>query len=131
MTNEATKVSPEEIAQYRLQFAGLPAALDALDLIADTDGDLLQATSLLIQEEGFTTSRGELNSLDELVEKCRRVICDEAFNELMTGLLSAAVGTLAASGQIPAALATPVVIYIARIGVKKFCPSGEKNSNTQ
>lgn len=26
--------------------------------------------------------RGERNNLDELAEKCRRVICDEAFNEL-------------------------------------------------
>ncbi|MCU0519062.1 MAG: hypothetical protein MUC60_19795 [Oscillatoria sp. Prado101] len=97
MATDPTKVTPEEIAQYRQQLADYPEALDALDLIEENEGDLKQAARLL-----------------------------ELFiNELMTGVLSAGVGILASSGQIPAALATPVVIYLAKIGVRKWCESNK------
>ncbi len=124
MTTDPTKLSDEEIAQYREQFSDRPEALDALDLIAENEGDLQESASLLAQEAGVTITKKVPNILDELAQKLRKVICDDAFDELMTGLLGAAVGTLAATGQIPQALATPVVIYIAKIRVKKFCESG-------
>jgi hypothetical protein len=124
MTTDPTKVTLEEIARYRDQFADNPEALDALDLIAENDGDLKQAASLLALESGEMIYKSSVpNILDELAQKSRNVICDEAFDELIAGLLGAAVGTLAASGQIPIALATPVVIYLARVGVKKWCES--------
>ncbi len=124
MTTEPTKLSDQEITQYRKQFADRPEALDALDLIAENDGDLKESASLLALEAGVEIVKGVPNILDELAQKCRKAVCDDAFDDLMTGLLGAAVGTLAATGQLPEALATPVVIYIARIGVKKFCSSG-------
>ncbi len=124
MTTEPTKLSDEEITQYREQFADRPEALDALDLIAENNGDLIKSASLLALEAGVEIPKRVPNILDELAQKCRKVACDDAFDDLMAGLLGAAMGTFAATGQLPEALATPVVIYIARIGVKKFCSSG-------
>ncbi len=124
MSTEPTKLSDQEITQYREQFAEYPEALDALDLIAENDGDLKESASLLALEAGVEIVKGVPNILDELAQKSRKAVCDDAFDELMAGLLGAAMGTLAATGQLPKALATSVVIYIARIGVKKFCSSG-------
>jgi hypothetical protein len=124
MTTDSTQVTPEEIAQYREQFSGYPESLDALDLIEENDGDLKQAANLLALESGVVISKKVPNILDELAQKSRNIVCDEVFiNELMTGVLTAAVASLTASGQIPAALATPVVIYLAKKGVKKWCES--------
>ena len=124
MTTDPTKITDEEIAQYRQQFADYPEALDALDLIAESDGDLKESASLLALETGVSITRKEPNILDELAQKCRQIICDDAFiDDLIGGLLTAGVATLAASGQIPAAVATPVVIYLTKTGVKKWCKS--------
>ena len=123
MTTEPTKISDQEIAQSRQQFADYPEALDALDLIAESDGNLQESASLLALETGVSVTRNR-NILDELAQKCRQIICDDAFiNDLMGGLLAAGVATLAASGQIPAAVATPVVIYLTKAGVKNWCKS--------
>ena len=122
MIVDPTKVTPYEITQYREQFADNPEALDALDLIAENDGDLKQAASLLALESGEMISKSVPNVLDELARKCRNIVCDEVFiDELMAGVLTAAVASLTVSGQIPTALATPVVIYLAKRGVKKWC----------
>lgn len=127
MTTDPTKVTPEEIAQYRKQFSAYPEALDALDLIEESNGDLKQAASLLALESGVVISKKVPNILDELAQKSRKIVCNEVFiNELMTGLLTAGVASLTASGQIPAALATPVVIYLAKTGVKKWCESSKE-----
>jgi hypothetical protein len=124
MTTDSTQVTPEEITQYREQFSDYPESLDALDLIEENDGDLKQAANLLALESGVVISKKMPNILDELAQKSRNIVCDEVFiNELMTGVLTAAVASLTASGQIPAALATPVVIYLAKKGVKKWCES--------
>jgi len=124
MTTDSTQITPEEIAQYREQFSDYPESLDALDLIEENDGDLKQAASLLALESGVVISKKVPNILDELAQKSRNIVCDEVFiNELMAGVLTAGVASLTASGQIPAALATSLVIYLAKKGVKKWCES--------
>ena len=118
------KISEEEIAQYRQQFVDYSEALDALDLIAESDGDLQKSANLLALETGISITRQEPNILEEIAQKCRQTICDDAFiDDLMGGLLTAGVTALATSGQIPAAVATPVVIYLAKTGVKNWCKS--------
>ncbi|MEL6441789.1 MAG: hypothetical protein AAFQ80_21365 [Cyanobacteria bacterium J06621_8] len=124
--NDPTKITSKEISQYRQDFADYPEALDALDLIAESDGDLKESAILLTIETGVSVTREEQNILDELAQKCRQIICDDVFiDELMGGLLTAGVATLAASGQIPAAVATPVVIYLTKTGVKNWCKSNQ------
>ena len=124
MMTDPTKITDEEIGQYRQPVAVYPEALDALDLNAESDVDLKESASLLALETGVSITRKEPNILDELAQKCRQIICDDAFiDDLIGGLLTAGVATLAASGQIPAAVATPVVIYLTKTGVKKWCKS--------
>ena len=125
--SDATHLTPEEIQNYREQFKDYPEALDALDLIDESDGDLIESANLLAAEAGIEISSraGEdVNILDKLAQKCRSIICDEDFmDDLMSGLLTAGVATLTVSGQIPQAVATPVVIYLTKKGVKIWCQS--------
>lgn len=117
-------VTQAEIAQYRSEFADYPEALDAFDLIEENDGDLERTATLLAQEAGIVILRAKPSILDDLAQRFRNIICDEVFiNDLMGGVLTAGVGYLTASGQIPTALATALVIYLAKIGVRKFCQS--------
>ena len=125
---DATQLTPEEIRQYRQQFADYPEALDALDLIAECDGDLEESANLLVIEKGISELRSgeseEENTLDKIAKKFRQIICDDVFiDDLMDGLVPVAVTTLAMNGQIPVALATPVVIYLTKKSVKSWCNS--------
>jgi hypothetical protein len=127
MMTDATHLTPDEIQAHRKLFKDYPEALDALDLIDESDGDLIESANLLAAEAGIEISsrKGEdVNILDKLAQKCRSVICDEDFmDDLMSGLLTAGVATLTVSGQIPQAVATPVVIYLTKKGVKIWCQS--------
>ena len=127
MMTDATHLTPDEIQAHRKLFKDYPEALDALDLIDESDGDLIESANLLAAEAGIEISSraGEdVNILDKLAQKCRSIICDEDFmDDLMSGLLTAGVATLTVSGQIPQAVATPVVIYLTKKGVKIWCQS--------
>jgi uncharacterized membrane protein YhiD involved in acid resistance len=129
--NNMATVTQEEIQQFREQLRDYPEALDALDLIEENEGDLEIAANLLAQEAGVVIVRSKPSILDDLAQKLRDVICDEVFiNDLMGGALTAGVGYLTASGQIPTALATALVIYLAKIGVRKFCQSDDGKPKT-
>jgi hypothetical protein len=123
-------VTPEEISQFRSQLADSPDALAALDAIEECKGNLEAAAQLIAVETTDTevSLRGDSNYLENLAQKLSKIICQEEFDELMTGVLTAAIATLAASGNIPVALATPVIIYVAKIGVKKFCKTAKPES---
>lgn len=123
-------VTPEEITQFRSQLVDSPEALAALDAIEECKGNLEAAAQLIAVETTDTevSLRGDSNYLDNLALKLSKIICQEEFDDLMTGVLTAAIATLAASGNIPVALATPVVIYVAKIGVKKFCETAKPES---
>lgn len=123
-------VTPEEIIQFRSQLADSPDALAALDAIEECEGNLEAAAQLIAVEttDAEVSLRGDSNFLEKLAEQLSNIICQEEFDELMTGVLTAAIATLAASGNIPIALATPVVIYVAKIGVKKFCKTVKPES---
>ncbi|NJM74359.1 MAG: hypothetical protein HC862_32325 [Scytonema sp. RU_4_4] len=123
-------VTPEEITQFRSQLADSPEALAALDAIEECKGNLEAAAQLIAVEttDQEVSLRGDSDYLEKLAQKLSKIICQEEFDELMTGVLTAAIATLAASGNIPVALATPVVIYVAKIGVKKFCEAAKPES---
>lgn len=123
-------LTPEEITHFRSQLADSPEALEALDAIEECQGNLAAAAQLIAVEtsEAEVSLRGDSNYLDKLTQKLSKIICEEEFDDLMTGVLTTAIATLAASGNIPVALATPVVIYVAKIGVKKFCETAKPES---
>ncbi|MGB5593712.1 MAG: hypothetical protein WBM62_06730 [Crocosphaera sp.] len=125
---DATQLTLEEIHKYREQFKDYPEPLDALDLIAECDGDLEESANLLLIEEGITELKsGESedgNTLDKIATNFRKIICEDVFiDDLIGGLVPVAVTSLAMSGQIPIAIATPGVIYVAKKGIKTWCNS--------
>ncbi|MBP5972290.1 hypothetical protein HW132_05970 [Brasilonema sp. CT11] len=124
------RVTAEEISQFRSQLADSPDALAALDDIEECKGNLEAAAQLIAVKTTDTevSLRGDSNYLENLVQELSQIICQEDFDPLMTGVLTAAIPTLAASGNIPVALATPVVIYVAKIGVKEFCKTAKPKS---
>jgi hypothetical protein len=121
-----TTVTQEEINQFREQLAGYPEAITSLDVIQECDGHLEDAITLLIlRESGKEPDRG----LDEWVQKCRKIICQEEFREeLAVGLIAAALEPLATSAAIPPGIATAVGIYAFKIGLKKFCQTPDSES---
>jgi hypothetical protein len=120
-------ITLDEISQFRSQMADNPEVLAALDAIEDCEGNLEAAAQLIAVEttDAEVSLRANSNYLEKLAEKLSNIICQEEFDELMTGVLTAAIAYLAASGNIPVALATPVVIYVAKIGAKKFCETAK------
>jgi len=71
---DLTNLTSEEIQNYRELFKDYPEALDALDLIDESDGDLIESANLLAAEAGIEISSraGEdINILDKLAQKCR------------------------------------------------------------
>ncbi|NEP77362.1 MAG: hypothetical protein F6K17_41570 [Okeania sp. SIO3C4] len=121
-------LTPENIAQYREQFSqnNQKDALYALEIIEAVGGDVTHAASMLAPRYGIYNlgSKSVPNILEELANKLRNIVCDEEFIEqVMKGLLSAAVASLCATGQIPEAVAAPLVIYLAKKGIQKWCNS--------
>jgi hypothetical protein len=126
-----TTVTTEEIEKFRAQLADNQEAITALDAIERCKGNLEAAAKLITieQTDEDVETRADSNYLNELAKRCRNIICQEEFiDDLLAGLLSAAIASLTVSGNIPGALATPVVIYLAKVGVKKFCQSSEPKS---
>lgn len=95
-------VTSEEITQFRSQLVDSPEALAALDAIEECKGNLEAAAQLIAVEITDTevSLRGDSNYLDNLAQKLSKIICQEEFDELMTGVLTAAIPTLAVSGHI-------------------------------
>jgi len=123
-------VTPEEITQFRSQLVDSPEALAALDAIEECKGNLEAAAQLIAVETTATevSLRGDSNYLEKLAQKLSKIICQKEFDDLVTGVLTAARVAIAASGNIPVALATPVVIYVAKIGVRQFCGTAKPES---
>lgn len=123
-----TTVTQEEINQFREQLAGYPEVIAALDLIEQRNGNLETAAKILAIRAGYEPSR-KLDLLDELSEKCRKVICQEEFKEdLAAGVIVAVIEPLATGTGIPPGLASAIAIYVFKTGVKKFCQPTDSES---
>jgi FMN phosphatase YigB (HAD superfamily) len=119
--NMAT-ITQEEIQQFREQLRDYPEAISALDEIEACEGNLEDAAVVLAIEAGQEPERGAREWLEGISKRCRPILCQEDFrDEIMAGLLAGAVEALLATTLIPPGLATPVVIYVFKIGIKKFC----------
>ena len=120
--NNMTTVTPQEIEQFREQLRDYPEAIAALDEIEACEGNLEDAALVLAIEAGQESERGAREWLEGISKRCRPILCQEDFrDEIMAGLLAGAVEALLATTLIPPGLATPVVIYAFKIGIKKFC----------
>jgi putative aminopeptidase FrvX len=88
-------VTPEEITEFRSQFADNPEALAALDAIEECKGNLEAAAQLIAVKttDEEVSLRGDSDYLEKLAQKLSKIICEENFNELMTGVLTTAIAT--------------------------------------
>jgi len=121
-------ITSDEISQFRSQLADSPDVLAALDLIEQRNGNLETAAKILAIRAGYEPSR-KANLLDELLEKSRKVICQEEFrDELAAGIIPIVIEPLAMSVAIPPGLASVVAIYAFKIGVKRFCQVPDSES---
>ncbi|MBW4686885.1 MAG: hypothetical protein KME40_17700 [Komarekiella atlantica HA4396-MV6] len=117
-----TKVTSQEIAQFRSQLADDLVALEALDLIEDCDGDLEDAAMTLAIRAGQQPERANSEWLDALARKWRAVICEQEYREeLLNSSLLGMMGHLKIMPTFPKILATPVLIYVLKQGVSNFC----------
>ncbi|MGK7873370.1 MAG: hypothetical protein AB4426_08660 [Xenococcaceae cyanobacterium] len=134
ITTDSMKVTPEEITRYRSQLADHPKAISDLEVVERCEGNLEQAARVLTRRAGVKEVRAGEN-WQLALQKAREVVCDDKFTEgLLPGLIGGLIGALATS-TIPVlvAVATPVSIYIAQVGIDSFCKSqksasGEKSS---
>lgn len=121
-----TTITPEEIEQFRQQLRDYPEVSTALDVIQECDGYLEDAVTLLIMREtGKEPDRG----VDEWLQKCRKVICQEDVKEaLESGLIAPAIEPLAISMGLPPGTATALGILAFKIGIKKLCDTPKSES---
>ncbi|MEB3177888.1 MAG: hypothetical protein VKL59_02435 [Nostocaceae cyanobacterium] len=116
-------VTPEEIAEFRAQLVHYPQsqAIAALDVIEECEGYLEDAVPLLLMREtGHEPDRG----LNDLLDKCRKFICQEEVREaLSSGILAPAIEPIAIGAGIPPGTATAIGICAFKLGIKKLCPS--------
>jgi hypothetical protein len=115
-------VTPEEIAQYQSVLTGNPEAQAALEVIKECDGNLEDAATVIALEIGEEEVQADL--LDTLSGQCHSVICQEDRKEELPVLVAALKEFLAADSGFPTVLATPVAIFVTKIGLQKFCQSG-------
>jgi hypothetical protein len=120
-------ITPEEISQFRSQLASSPEALTALDVIEEEcEGYLDDAIPLLVMRE---TAQEADRSLNDLLEKCRKFVCQEEVREaLESGLIAPVIEPLAASAGIPLGTATALSICVFKLGAKKFCKVPESGA---
>jgi hypothetical protein len=117
-----TKVTSQEIAQFRSQLADDPSDMEALDLIEDCDGDLEDAAMTLAIRAGQQPERANSEWLDALARKWRVVICEPEYREdLLNTSLVQMMEHLKTTPTFPKILATPVLLYVLKQGINNFC----------
>ncbi|GET42063.1 hypothetical protein [Microseira wollei] len=117
-----TTVTPEEIALYRAELADYPAALEALDTIEKSEGDLEDAALVLARRAKLEAVRAN-KWLDEYAKQLQEVLCRQEFREdLLNNSFNVLVGYLLLNPPtIPLAMVTPVIIYVMKRGLNQWC----------
>jgi hypothetical protein len=119
MDIESTKVTSAEIAQFRTELANYPSAIAALDVIDECEGYLEDAVPLLLMRE---TSTEADRSISDLLEKCRKFICQEEVREaLESGMIAPAIEPISMGAGIPPGVATAIGILAFKLGMKRVC----------
>ena len=115
MTTALTKLTEEEIDQYREKFKGNSEALEALEVIQTCKGYLEDAHLLLLMRETDIEPDRAI-TLSQLAEKCRPVICKDGREDILEMF-----NVVASFLPPPCPQALTVVLYVVKIGTKKFC----------
>ncbi len=75
--SDATQLTPEKIAQYRIEFADNKNALIALDVIEEWEGDLADAAESIATRNGIegVEDNADFRWFVIVLNKCRDSIC--------------------------------------------------------
>jgi len=75
--SDTTQLTPEKIAQYRIQFADNENALIALDVIEEWEGDLADAAESIATRKGIegVEDNADFRWFVIVLNKCRDSIC--------------------------------------------------------
>jgi hypothetical protein len=122
--SDATRLTPEEIKQYREQLVGNATALKDIDLIEQCDGDLEYATVRLARRSNIETLRADEEDFwQKFTIQARQLVCHDRFkDDLAPNILGGLVGLFVTSGNpILAVVATPLSIHIIRETLDIFC----------
>ena len=128
MMTDPTKITDEEIAQYRELLRDNSKALEDLDLIERCGGDLEYATLRLARRAGMgEVRRGEKSIWQQAVEKARNIACpDDIRNGFAPNLLGGLIGLFVSCGDpLLTVVATSVAIHIVQVSLEEFCSFSE------
>ena len=129
--SDTTQLTPEKIAQYRIEFADNENALIALDVIEEWEGDLADAPESIAPRNSI--KEGEDNAdfcwFAIVLNKCRDFIFQPNYENLREKYLPALiptltniiVGYLICPPQVAEILSAIVAVYILDQGLDKFC----------
>jgi len=128
MDIESTKVTPEEIAQFRAELAEDSKALGDIDVIERCEGDLEQAARILARRADIEDVRAGI-TWESALKQARQVVCDAKFKEglapdLIGGIISALI---TAGNPVLVAVATPCAGYIVKVSLAEFCNTDKSN----
>lgn len=126
MTTDSIILTPEEITEYRQKLVGVPEAIAYLNVIEECEGYLEDATLLFVMRKTGQEPDRSIN-LQELSQKCREVICIEDTEDVLE-LFNVVAPFLALNPLgIGVSMAIPVVIYVTKIGRKRFCQESSED----
>ena len=128
MDIESTKVTPEEIAQFRAELAEDSNALGDIDVIERCEGDLEQAARILARRADIEDVRAGI-TWESALKQARQVVCDAKFKEgLAPDLIGGIIGALITAGNpVLVAVATPCAGYIVKVSLAEFCNTDKSN----
>ncbi|MCA2553584.1 MAG: hypothetical protein IM466_07545 [Microcystis sp. M04BS1] len=128
MDIESTKVTAEEIAQFRAELAEDSKALADLNVIERCEGDLEQAARILARRADIEDVRAGI-TWESALKQARQVVCDAKFKEgLAPDLIGGIIGALITAGNpVLVAVATPCAGYIVKVSLAEFCNTDKSN----
>jgi hypothetical protein len=128
MDIESTKVTAEEIAQFRAELAEDSKALGDIDVIERCEGDLEQAARILARRADIEDVRAGI-TWESALKQARQVVCDAKFKEgLAPDLIGGIIGALITAGNpVLVAVATPCAGYIVKVSLAEFCNTDKSN----
>ncbi len=94
--SDTTHLTPEKIAQYRIEFADNENALIALDVIEEWEGDLADAAESIATHNSIerVEDNADFRWFAIVLNKCRDFICQPKYENLREKYLPALIPTL-------------------------------------
>jgi hypothetical protein len=110
------------ISDLKNQFADIPEAVNALETIADCEGDLEDAAITLAIRVGQQPDINNSEWLNGVAKKYRVAICNsEVRNDMINGNMMPVFQHFLQLKICPKVLILPVLLYVHEQGVNRFC----------